>query len=63
MPKKGISTLAAARLQCWTILLSAYTYDIVYRPTKLHANADAYQEYHYTVVKNHTVFVMIAFLI
>ena len=37
-PKKGIPTLAAARLQRWAILLSAY---IVYRPTKLHANADA----------------------
>ena len=25
----------------WAILLSAYTYHIVYHPTKLHANADA----------------------
>ena len=40
-PKKGIPTLAAARLQRWAILLSAYTYDIEYRPTKLHGNADA----------------------
>ena len=40
-PKKGIPTLAAARLQRWAILLSAYTYDIEYRPTELHGNADA----------------------
>ena len=33
--------MAAARLQRWAILLSAYTYDIEYRPTELHGNADA----------------------
>ena len=40
-PKKGIPTLPAARLQHWAILLSPYRYDIVYCPTKLHANTDA----------------------
>ena len=40
-PNKGIPSLAAARMQRWALLLSAYTYDISYRPTKLHANADA----------------------
>ena len=40
-PNKGIPSLAAARMQCWALLLSAYTYDISYdisyRPT---ANTD-----------------------
>ena len=32
--------MAASRLQRWAILLSAYTYDIEYKPTKEHGNAD-----------------------
>ena len=40
-PSKGIPQLSAARLQHWALILSAYRYDIVYRSTKLHANADA----------------------
>ena len=39
-PKKGITSLAAARLQRWPILLSAYSYDIEFRPTATQANAD-----------------------
>ena len=39
-PKKGIPPLAAARLQRWALLLSAYNYDITYKSTKLHRNAD-----------------------
>ncbi len=39
-PKKGIPALAAARLQRWAILLSAYTYDIKFKSTLEHANAD-----------------------
>ena len=39
-PKKGIPALAAARLQRWAILLSAYTYEIKFKPTQDHANAD-----------------------
>ena len=39
-PKKGIPSLAAARLQRWAILLSAYRYDIEFKPTSKHANAD-----------------------
>ena len=38
--KKGIPTPAAARLQRWAMLLSAYDYDIQYRPTLAHSNAD-----------------------
>ena len=37
-PKKGIPPLAAARLQRWAILLSAY--DIQFKSTDAHANAD-----------------------
>ncbi len=39
-PKKGIPSLAAARLQRWAILLFAYNYHIEFRPTATHANAD-----------------------
>ena len=39
-PKKGIPPLAAARLQRWAVLLSAYKYDIAFKPTLAHANAD-----------------------
>ena len=39
-PKKGIPPLAAARLQRWAILLSAYNYDIQFKSTSTHANAD-----------------------
>lgn len=39
-PKKGIPSLAAARLQRWAILLSAYTYDIEFKPTQNHSNVD-----------------------
>ena len=38
--KTGVPSLAAARLQRWAVLLSAYTYDIVFKPTDRHANAD-----------------------
>ena len=39
-PKKGIPSLAAARLQRWAMLLSAYKYDIKYKSTENHGNAD-----------------------
>ena len=39
-PKNAIPTLAAARLQRWALILSAYTYRIESRPTAQHANAD-----------------------
>ena len=37
---KGIPTIIASRLQRWSIRLSAYTYEIVYKPTARHGNAD-----------------------
>ena len=39
-PKKNIPTLAAARMQRWALLLSAYQYNLEYRSTTAHANAD-----------------------
>ena len=39
-PKKGIQPLAAARLQRWVLLLSAYRYEIEFKPTSKHGNAD-----------------------
>ena len=38
--KKDIPTIIASRLQRWSIILSAYTYEIVYKPTAKHGNAD-----------------------
>ena len=39
-PKHGIPSMAAARLQRWALLLSAYSYNIEFKRTKDHANAD-----------------------
>ena len=39
-PKHGIPTLAAACLQRWALILSAYSYSIKFRSTCAHANAD-----------------------
>ena len=38
--KKGIPALSAAWMQRWALLLSAYNYDIRFRPTQAHGNAD-----------------------
>ena len=38
--KTAIPSVAAARMQRWAIFLSAYSYDIEYKGTKLHANAE-----------------------
>lgn len=39
-PKNGIPPLAAARMQRWATVLSGYDFDILYRSSKEHANAD-----------------------
>ena len=39
-PKKAIPTLAAARLQRWALLLATYSYDIQYKSSQQHGNAD-----------------------
>ena len=40
-PKAAIPTLAAARMQRWAIVLSAYDYCIEYRRSEQHSNCDA----------------------
>ena len=40
-PKHGIPSLATARLQRWALILAAYNYDIKFRPTGAHVNADS----------------------
>ena len=40
-PKNGILLLAAARLQRWAWILLAYQYEIKFRPTGDHGNADS----------------------
>ena len=40
-PQKGIPEVAASRLQRWAITLSAYDYEIQYKPSTQHGNADA----------------------
>ena len=40
-PKSAIPTLAAARMQRWALVLSAYDYVIEYRASEKHANCDA----------------------
>ena len=39
-PKQGIPQVAAARMQRWALLLSAYSYSIQFRSTHAHCNAD-----------------------
>jgi len=39
-PKKEIPPLAAARMQRWAFQLSAYDYEILFKPTTAHSNAD-----------------------
>ena len=52
-PKSGIPALAAARLQRWTLLLTAYRYDIDYRSTAKHTNADCLSHLPQQVDKPH----------
>jgi len=37
---KAIPAMASARIQHWELTLSAYDYDIVFKPDSQHANAD-----------------------
>ena len=39
-PKSSLPALAAAQLQRWAIILSAYQYEVEFRSTTKHANAD-----------------------
>ena len=48
---KTIPPLAAARLQRWAIILSAYEYEIEYKPTCQHAIADSFSRLPLKVVE------------
>jgi len=37
-PKRGVPTVAAARMQRWALLLTAYSYDIEFRRTHEHSS-------------------------
>lgn len=39
-PRKGIPVMSAARLQRWALFLGAHSYDIEFKGTKHHSNAD-----------------------
>ena len=39
---KPILAMTSARIQRWSVLLSAYDYSICHRPGKAHANADTF---------------------
>lgn len=39
-PRTDIPPLAASRMQRWALLLSGHDYDIKYRKSELHGNAD-----------------------
>ena len=39
-PKKGVPSLAAAHLQRWALILTAYNYQIEFKTTSAHSNAD-----------------------
>ena len=41
-PKTGLSPLATARMQRWSLSLAANQYEIEYRKYAQHANADAF---------------------
>ena len=40
--RKGIPVMASARVQCWTLTLSAYNYTVQYVPGKDNENADVF---------------------
>ena len=41
-PKTGLSPLATARMQRWSLILAANQYEIEYRKSAEHSNADAF---------------------
>ena len=43
-PKKGIPLMAAAHLKRWAIILASYQYNIEFKLTKAHTNADGFSE-------------------
>ena len=60
-PKTGIPSIAAARMQRWTLLLYGYQYNSEYIPSKENANADIFSrllvDKHDYAIPNETAFV------
>ena len=52
-PQKGIPSLTAACLQCWAIILSVYWYEIEFKCTQEHCNADGLSRLPLPNVKSH----------
>ena len=40
-PKTGVPSMVARRLQQWALTLSAYSYQMQFKPTQQHSNVDA----------------------
>ena len=53
-PKKGIPSIAAMRMQGWATKLSAYDYDIKYRSSGEHSNANAMSRLPRSTADDHT---------
>lgn len=53
-PHTGIPPLAASRMQRWALLLSGHDYDIKYRKSELHGNADGLSRLPLPVVRSVT---------
>ena len=52
-PKNNILSLAAACMQCWPLMLLAYEYNIEFRQTVVHGNADGLS--HFPLTTEHAV--------
>lgn len=55
-PYSGIPPLAAARMQRWALILAAYNYDLIFRPTMEHGNADSLSRLPLTTASSSTTF-------
>ena len=53
--KKGVPSLAATQLQRWAIILSAYQYDIQFKPRNAHAHADRLSRLPLSVAPEHSI--------
>lgn len=54
-PHTGIPSLAASRLQRWALLLSAHSYDIKYRKSDSHCNADGLSRLPLPITKHESI--------
>ncbi|KAK9693295.1 hypothetical protein QE152_g34329 [Popillia japonica] len=54
-PKKGIPAMSAMRMQHYATFLQAFDYEIIYRNTQLHGNADATSRLPVTTKSDYTM--------